>query len=80
MRSLGILASQVPYLTPEMPALFGRKIETHQFDEELVQRVLQPDDDIFDIFSGICHLHGLIEFHVSPSVAYRTVARKRTQI
>jgi hypothetical protein len=69
-----------PYLAPKMAALFGRKTETHQFDEMLVQRVLQPDDDVFDILSWICHLHGLIEFHVfSPSVAHRGVA-ERTEI
>src|SRR5215472_11290824 len=56
--------------------VLGREVETNQLDEVLVQRILQPDDDAFDIYPRICHLHGFMEFHViSPSVADRSSAQ-----
>jgi hypothetical protein len=79
MRRLWILASRT--LRRKMAALFDRRTETDQFDEVLVQRVFQPDDDVFDIFSGICHLHGFIEFHViSPSGGRLSCRRKDSDL
>jgi hypothetical protein len=47
----------------EVPPLFGWKVKADQFYQMLIERILQSDDDMFDIFSRICDFHSFIDFH-----------------